>query len=108
MIIYEVNLEIDTAIYEQFKTWLYDHVKEMLQLEGFLEAKILHEQSDSTEKKKLKCCYLLISQKNLDNYLTTQALHMRQEGIDKFGHHFSATRKIFEVVESICRGAPTS
>lgn len=41
MVIYEVNLSIDEEIYEQFKSWLKSHVKEMLQFPGFIKAQIL-------------------------------------------------------------------
>jgi len=44
-VIYEVNLEADTAIEAAFDTWLRDHIADMLQLPGFRAAEILGDRS---------------------------------------------------------------
>lgn len=100
MIIYEVNLTIEFSIYSEFKLWLLAHVEQMVQFNGFIEAKIL-EEVESKEHKKITVSYLLDSQKSLDVYLKHHAPEMRQDGIDKFGSKFSATRRVFEIVETI-------
>lgn len=105
MVIYEVNLDINNEIFENFKVWLFAHVKEMVQFKGFLEAKILLENNEIKESQKITCCYLLDSQENLDNYLKNHAPAMRQDGINKFGNKFSATRRILKVIETIIPSA---
>jgi antibiotic biosynthesis monooxygenase (ABM) superfamily enzyme len=101
MVIYEVNLDINNEIFDQFKAWLIKHVNEMIKFSGFIEAKILLENTGSKEKKNVTCCYLLDSQKSLESYLTQHAPAMRQDGINKFGNKFSATRRVFEVLKII-------
>jgi hypothetical protein len=101
MVVYEVNLDINTEIFEQFKQWLVEHMKKMMTFKGFLEAKLLAENSDNSAKKKLTACYLLDSRKSLDDYLAQHAPVMRQDGIDTFGNQFSATRRIFDVAEIV-------
>ena len=44
MVIYEVNLEVDKAIEEEYATWLADHVREMLEMDGFESAEILRDE----------------------------------------------------------------
>ncbi len=94
MIIYEVNIELHPDICESYKAWLITHVGQMLTFKGFLEAKILEEQQNP---QKITCSYTLNSQESLDDYLNYHAPAMRQEGIDKFGNQFTATRRIFNV-----------
>lgn len=95
MIIYEVNIELHSDICESYKTWLITHVQQMLTFKGFIEAKILEEHQNPQT---ITCSYTLDSQESLDNYLTHHAPTMRQEGIDKFGNQFTATRRIFNVI----------
>lgn len=101
MVIYEVNLDINNEIFDQFKTWLIPHVNEIVQLKGFIEARILLENNNADKNKKITCCYLIDSHENLNNYLSHHAPAMRQDGIHKFGDKFSATRRVFEVIETI-------
>ncbi len=98
MVVYEVNLEINSEIYEQFQIWLIKHVKAMLKFEGFIEVKILVEHTEQKANKKITCCYLVASPIALNHYLTNHAAAMRQDGINEFGDAFSATRRIFDVM----------
>ena len=47
MVIYEVNLSIDGDVYTQFQLWLIEHVKEILQLPGFIKARILKPENEN-------------------------------------------------------------
>ena len=38
MIIYEVNLTVNSSVAEQYEKWLTDHIREMLSFEGFISA----------------------------------------------------------------------
>ena len=40
MIIYEVNLSIDTALETSFIAWLKTHINEMLKFDGFIDASL--------------------------------------------------------------------
>ena len=40
MIIYEVNLTVSNTIFEKYYSWLIDHVKDMLQFDGFIDSEI--------------------------------------------------------------------
>ena len=41
MIIYEVNLSIETALETSFIPWLKTHINEMLKFDGFIDASLL-------------------------------------------------------------------
>lgn len=102
MVVYEVNLIIKNEIFDAYYQWLVDHIKIMLTFDGFKEARIqrLNDQEEN-DNQKITVCYTLESQAALDSYLTNHAPKMREEGIKNFGNQFSATRRIFEVLEHL-------
>lgn len=102
MIIYEVNLTIDSVIYVEFLSWLKEHVYEMLQFPGFIQASLLKQDDDKVnEQEKLTVQYQVKSRKELDHYFTEHSAKMREEGIKRFKGQFSATRRIFEIEDVI-------
>ena len=98
MIIYEVNLNINREIYSEYKLWLMDHAKEMLQFPGFIQATLLKQEQDNvSEQEKLTIQYQLESREDLEKYFIEFAPKMREEGIKRFKDKFSATRRVFKV-----------
>lgn len=49
-VLYEVNVKADKDISSEFKKWLLEHIKEMIQLEGFISAE-LYEFEDKESNK---------------------------------------------------------
>lgn len=104
MVLYEVNLAIDEAVYPQFQLWLKKHVKEMLQLPGFMQARILKPEHERTkEQEKLTVQYQLENREFLDVYFAEFAPKMREEGLNLFKDKFSAQRRIFEIHDTIVK-----
>ncbi|WP_392536336.1 DUF4286 family protein [Legionella sp. 227] len=98
MVIYEVNLAIDGDIYPQFQIWLKKHVKEMLQIPGFIQASVLKpEHEETVEQEQLTVQYQLENRDFLNVYFAEFAQKMREEGLNLFKDKFSAQRRIFEV-----------
>ena len=100
MIIYEVNLTIEVQIYAEFRLWLKEHVNEMLQFPGFIQASILKPEVENSDQEKLTVQYTLESRADLERYFSEFAAMMREKGIIRFNDKFKATRNIFEI-ESI-------
>ncbi len=100
MLIYEVNLQIDTDIYATYITWLKKHIQEILNFPGFSKAQLLTEQNNKISNN-ITVQYYIDSEDNLNNYLTNHAPQMRAEGLAKFKNKFSATRRIFTISEII-------
>jgi hypothetical protein len=100
MIEYEVNLEIDTAIYDEFKIWLADHIKELLSFNGFKKAHLYEEASISSNKKndkdryKITIRYELDTLASLQDYFDNHASLMRKKTEEKFSGKFEASRRI--------------
>ncbi|CAM2740789.1 Uncharacterised protein [Legionella steigerwaltii] len=98
MVIYEVNLAIDGDIFPQFQLWLKKHVKEMLQLPGFIQANVLKpETEETTDQEQLTVQYQLENRDFLNVYFAEFAPKMREEGLNLFQNKFSAQRRVFEV-----------
>lgn len=96
-IIYEVNLEIQPAIREEFSAWLPGHVERMLTLPGFIDAAIETEERAADALPVFCVRYRLESRQALEDYFENHAADMRREGIDRFGERFRATRRILAV-----------
>ena len=104
-VIYEVNLEADTAIEAAFDTWLRDHIAHMLQLPGFRAAEILGDRSAPPGRVRRIVQYRLTDQASLDEYLRLHAPRMRARGVELFGDRFSAERRVLAHREDFLSGA---
>lgn len=95
MVIYEVNLKLNSSIEEEYLEWLDDHVDRMLKLPGFKNAFIYKAESTDDSNLKGYCVqYFVESREALQDYLDKQAPSMRQEAATKFGSLFYAERRI--------------
>lgn len=97
---YEVRLEIEPSIVNEFDDWLPGHAREMLAFPGFQSVEIFRA-NDLTESHRVVrvAVYRVRSRRELDSYLRSHAKRMRQEGVQKFGKQFSATRRILPTSE---------
>lgn len=97
MIIYEVNLQVEKTVWPAFITWLDEHIygeKGMLSFAGFERVTLLRPLEEESHFHSLTVHYYVGSQTYLDDYFQHYAAAMREEGILRFGHQFSATRRI--------------
>jgi hypothetical protein len=92
--IYEVTLCVDREIVDAFDEWLEDHAEELLRLTGFLKADIFELEDDDDGRARRVAHYYLGSEQDLEQYLAGPANEMRQSGIDRFGDHFEASRRV--------------
>ena len=99
-VIYEVTLNVDREIIDEFDDWLSGHAMEMLELPGFTAARIYAAESDDESRACRIARYELESRALLDEYLAGPAAAMRQSGADLFGDRFDASRRIMSPVDS--------
>ena len=96
--IYEVNLEVDENIAEQFSQWLTPHIEEMLSFDGFQSAQwlIRNKEDEEIEKEVVLWTiqYVLDDKSSYEQYISTHAQRMRQEGLELFGGSFQASRRL--------------
>ncbi len=97
-LIYEVNLEIDPHIAEEFDEWLHEHIEAMLDFDGFEAAEILDDEEKTRDGRVKRCTrYHVRDREALDEYLKNHARGMRAAGVEKFGAQFTAERRTLEV-----------
>ncbi|TNF65797.1 MAG: DUF4286 family protein [Gammaproteobacteria bacterium] len=102
MVIYEINLSVHQSIYDTYLTWLKPHVADMLNFDGFRRAQINEEiQTNSSEMCLITVRYAIDSWPYLEDYLENHAQSMRDQAVDLFGNKFSATRRIFTILDTI-------
>lgn len=103
-IIYRVELEFEPAIAEQFPAWLDTHIREMLSLPGFLDARILDDvETFHGGPFRRTVDYRVRDREALDAYFRDHADRMREAGLARFGERFRATRRVLApaaIVES--------
>ena len=71
MIVYEVNLDVDNAIFAAYRIWLDEHVRGMLALPGFVGAEVfeLRDVPPAAHRRSLCVQYRLADAADLDRYL---------------------------------------
>lgn len=95
MIIYEVNLIVESSIFAEYYPWLIDHIQEMFQFKGFLKAEVAEEKTMTTAKHALTVRYMITDAEALDDYLNQHAPTMRARAKERFGDKFTASRRVF-------------
>ncbi|MCB1561237.1 MAG: DUF4286 family protein [Xanthomonadales bacterium] len=96
---YEVTLEVDDGIADDFLAWLRGHVAEMLALSGFTSATLLSLDMESADHRGFCVRYHLHDRDALDAYLHDHAPRMREDGLRRFGDAFRASRRILVSLE---------
>lgn len=97
-VIYEVNLDLDAAIADEYRAWLREHIAQICALPGFLGAD-LHAVTDPAPapgRSALSVRYRLRDAAALDDYLREHAPRLRAEGTARFGGRFNASRRVLQ------------
>ncbi|MDI9818156.1 MULTISPECIES: DUF4286 family protein [unclassified Legionella] len=100
MLIYEVNLEINSAIFDDYLAWLGPHIQEILKYEGFVKADLLFNHDIEEGIRKITVAYYLQDEDSYHHYLDHHAVKMRADAGKWFNGQFKATRRLLEVVET--------
>jgi len=99
-LVYEVTLDISADQAAEFDTWLKEHVREMLALPGFREARVLKPEGAEAGAERRVVQYTLASRADLDRYVAEQAPRMRAEGAKRFGDKLKASRRVLDLEPS--------
>ena len=105
MLIYEVNLTVDGETAPRYSSWLREHIREMLEVDGF-EAAVWYTTSDDgdtvpepdepTGDRAWTVQYQVRDRDALQSYFTEHAEEMREQSAQQFGDHVAADRRILE------------
>lgn len=127
MILYEVNVRVLDEIVAEYRDWLETHIEELLRVEGILAAEwymvdtdVEAEKIEREVRKAIRLDesvapalreavmnpihttpftvhYRMQDQETYDRYLKDHAPRLRQDGIDRFGAKFAATRRVLRL-----------
>ncbi len=106
MLIYEVNIQADPEIANDYEQWLLPHIREILEIDGFIRAdltEVLPDDHDAPPGKKywsVSVYYYIEDKASLERYYENHAPRLRREGIQKFGNRFTASRRVLEIKQS--------
>jgi hypothetical protein len=92
--VYEVTLSIEREIAEEFDAWLAGHVREMLELPGFVRAMTFAAEDEDAGRRRRVTQYFLESDEALEEYLAGPAEAMRHEALSRFPDRFTASRRV--------------
>lgn len=96
MVIYEVNLSVESSIADAYAAWLAPHIEEVLSVDGFTHADWWIVEPDGEEGSRVQWCvqYHVKSRNALATYLRDHAERLRGDGLARFGGRFEATRRV--------------
>jgi hypothetical protein len=95
-VVYEVNLDVDAAIRDDYLAWLADHMREIRALPGVDDARLLevHEPGAAPGRMSLCVHYTMRDADALATYLREHAPRLRAAGEARFGGRFHASRRV--------------
>jgi hypothetical protein len=102
-VIYEVNLDLDVAIRDEYVAWLLPHMRAICTLPGFIDAQMFGVVDPAADADRVSLCvqYTLRDAAALDAYLRDHAPRMRAEGEARFGGRFRALRRVLRVIDRV-------
>ncbi|WP_179009217.1 DUF4286 family protein [Winogradskyella forsetii] len=99
MIIYNVTLNIDKSIHQEWLEWIKEHIPQVLATGKFKEAKLTKVLVEDDEAETYSVQYRALSREALDAYYAEHAANLRQEGLKRFGDKVLSFRTELEVVD---------
>ena len=100
MIIYNVTLNIDESIHDEWLSWIKEHIPQVLATGKFKKAKltkVLVEEELGGVTYSVQ--YTAFSRESLDAYYREDAERLRQEGLKLFADKMLAFRTELEIID---------
>jgi hypothetical protein len=101
MYIYNVTINIDESIHEEFSTWIKAHIPKVLATGKFTEARLVQvlveEEMGGTT---YAVQYTAKSKAHLEAYYKEDAAKLREEGMKKFANKMLGFRTELRVIEN--------
>ena len=100
MIIYNVTINIDESIHDEWLSWIKEHIPQVLATGKFTEAKltkVLVEEDHGGVTYSVQ--YRARSREDLDTYYSQDADKLRGDGLSKFADKMLAFRTELEIVD---------
>ena len=100
MIIYNVTVNVDESVHEEWLKWMKEHIPQVLATGRFKEAKltrVLVEEELGGVTYSIQ--YRAHSREDLDYYYNNHAEALRKEGLERFADKMVAFRTELEVID---------
>ncbi len=100
MIIYNVTINIDESIHDEWLTWIKEHIPQVLATGKFDKAiltKVLVEEDQGSQTYSVQ--YRSYSREALDSYYKEDAEKLKAEGLKKFADKMLAFRTELQIVD---------
>jgi len=103
MIIYNVTINIDDSIHEQWLSWMQEkHIKDVLATGKFIKAKFIKVLVEEPTNGTTYCVqYFAENKNNLEDYYLENAQRLREEGSKMFGDKMLAFRTELKVLSEV-------
>jgi hypothetical protein len=98
--VYEVTLSVDREIAADFDAWLEGHIRETLELPGFVRASTFVVEADTPERTARVTQYFLEDDEALERYLEGPAKMMRAAAGERFEGRYAASRRVLRHADS--------
>lgn len=101
MYIYNVTINIDDSIHNEWLTWMESHIISVLNTGKFISAKfteVLVKESD-IEGKTYSVQYTANSKEDLDSYYNEDAAALQMDGLRKFGDKMLTFRTELKLIK---------
>lgn len=98
MLIYEVTVNVDPEVADEFLVWLQHHVDEMKALDPIDDAWLYRSVDEADGAIVFVSRYAMADRASYQRYLDQFAASMRSDGQARFGGRFTASRRLLEDV----------
>ncbi|MFD1017209.1 DUF4286 family protein [Winogradskyella rapida] len=99
MIIYNVTLNIDKTITNEWLEWVKEHIPQVLATGKFKEAKLTKVLVEDPESDTYSIQFRALSREALEAYYANDAERLKQIGLQRFGDKVLSFRTELEVVD---------
>ncbi len=98
MYIYNVTINIEDSIHQEWLSWIKDHIQEVLATGKFISAKLTQVLVEDEMGTTYSVQYTANTREDLDEYYTNHAPKLQSAGIKKFADKMIAFRTELKVV----------
>lgn len=100
MIIYNVTVNIDNSVHDEWLDWMRSkHIPDVVGTGCFSEGRIFRIMVDEEQGISYSVQYTAASMEDINRYMANYAQGLRKEALDKFKDKFTAFRTLLEHIE---------
>ncbi len=99
MYIYNVTINIEESVHDEWLSWIQDHIQEVLDTGKFVAAKLTQVLVEEEMGITYSVQYTAKTRKDLDEYYRVDAPKLRSDGLKRFADKMVAFRTELKVVK---------